>query len=109
MGKRRRLAEQCTSELATYSGHGCIIYHRESLEEQDLIQHRWEGMVFHMMTSVRLPEVIYVCNKANPQPEGLWEPVLDCCELWVTWLLLVDMNSRLELLGAPRFSITGVA
>lgn len=68
-----------------------------------------EGLEFHTVTGVRLPEVVYVWTEANPQPEGLWEPVPDRCELWMTWLLHVDRNSKLELLGAPSCSITGVA
>lgn len=56
-----------------------------------------------------LPEVVYVWNEANQQPEGLWESVPNCCELWMTWLLHVDRNSKLELLGASSCSITGVA
>lgn len=47
--------------------------------------------------------------RANPRPEGLWEPVPGCCELWMTRLLLGDMNSKPGLLGAPSLSITRVA
>lgn len=60
-------------------------------------------------TSVCLPEVVCVWNEANPEPEGLWEPEPVCCQFWMRWLLLLDLNSKLGLLGAPSFSITGVA
>lgn len=60
-------------------------------------------------TSVCLPEVVCVWNEANPEPEGLWEPEPVCCQFWMRWLLLLDLNSKLGLLDAPSFSITGVA
>lgn len=61
-----------------------------------------KGWCFCTKTSVRLPEVVFVWYDANPQPEGLWELVPDCCELWMTWLPLVDMNSKLLVCPQPH-------